>query len=246
MYHSNLIRRWLREAVEDAKLDAAHLPKLKWHNLRETFGSMAIRDGADVVFLSRQLGHANPSITLAITRICSTRRGKRRRTGRCCPRDTETVWKQQPGTDGETTRELERELGLIAGEDGSRQPASRYRNAFKAEGRGFESRRPLASEGCATARPSSFVSDLAEAPKRPVCHIDATRRRRLDAPPVLARPKERRLVVTPEGMTAGTATRRRAPSLNLLRSPVESLLVPSKQARRCGRTEIPGDIRRRA
>jgi hypothetical protein len=35
-------------------------------DLRHTFASILIREGADVVFVSRQLGHANPSITLRI------------------------------------------------------------------------------------------------------------------------------------------------------------------------------------
>jgi hypothetical protein len=36
------------------------------HDLRHTFASILIREGADVVFVARQLGHANPSITLKV------------------------------------------------------------------------------------------------------------------------------------------------------------------------------------
>ena len=36
------------------------------HVLRHTFASILIDQGHDVVFVSRQLGHANPSITLKV------------------------------------------------------------------------------------------------------------------------------------------------------------------------------------
>lgn len=41
-------------------------PKLRTHDLRHTFASMLISAGADVVTVSRQLGHASPDITLRI------------------------------------------------------------------------------------------------------------------------------------------------------------------------------------
>jgi integrase len=40
--------------------------RLVLHSLRHTFASMLIAAGLNVVFVSRQLGHANPSITLRI------------------------------------------------------------------------------------------------------------------------------------------------------------------------------------
>jgi integrase len=40
--------------------------RLRTHDLRHTFASILIREGADVVFVCRQLGHANPSITSRI------------------------------------------------------------------------------------------------------------------------------------------------------------------------------------
>jgi integrase len=36
------------------------------HDLRHCFASMLIAAGADVVFVARQLGHANPAITLRV------------------------------------------------------------------------------------------------------------------------------------------------------------------------------------
>jgi integrase len=38
--------------------------KLVFHDLRATFASLLIAHGGDVVFVSRQLGHASPEITL--------------------------------------------------------------------------------------------------------------------------------------------------------------------------------------
>ena len=35
------------------------------HSLRHTFASLLIANGLNVVFVSRQLGHANPTVTLS-------------------------------------------------------------------------------------------------------------------------------------------------------------------------------------
>jgi integrase len=53
-----------RKAVEAADL---HAPgKLIVYSLRHSFASLLIAKGLNVVFVSRQLGHANPAITLKI------------------------------------------------------------------------------------------------------------------------------------------------------------------------------------
>ena len=55
------------QAVRDAKLDTVpgkRRPTL--HVLRHTFASMLIAEGLDVAFVSRQLGHAKPSMTLDV------------------------------------------------------------------------------------------------------------------------------------------------------------------------------------
>jgi integrase len=53
-----------RRAVNAAEL---HAPgKLILHSLRHTFASFLIASGLDVVFVSRQLGHAHPGITLEV------------------------------------------------------------------------------------------------------------------------------------------------------------------------------------
>ncbi len=59
--HRNIVRRGLEKALE-----AASLPDLTWHDLRHVAASMLIAEGASVAYVSRVLGHANPSITLSI------------------------------------------------------------------------------------------------------------------------------------------------------------------------------------
>jgi len=60
---SNVVRRGLHEAVTRAKLKGS---RPRWHDLRHTYASLLISQGADVVFVSRQLGHASPDITLRV------------------------------------------------------------------------------------------------------------------------------------------------------------------------------------
>jgi integrase len=64
--HRNVERRGLDAAAEKCGLNEGDLPKLWLHDLRSTFASMLIAAGADVVFVSRQLGHASPEITLRV------------------------------------------------------------------------------------------------------------------------------------------------------------------------------------
>jgi integrase len=53
-----------RRAVKAAGL---HAPgKLTLHSLRHGFASLLIANGLNVVYVSRQLGHANPSVTLGV------------------------------------------------------------------------------------------------------------------------------------------------------------------------------------
>ncbi len=62
----NVSRRGLDKALERAGLAGDGRPRLRFHDLRHTFASLLVAQGADVVFVSRQLGHANPSITLSV------------------------------------------------------------------------------------------------------------------------------------------------------------------------------------
>ena len=60
------VSRAFERVAKAAGLDADGKERPTFHDLRHSFASMLIAGGADVVFLSRQLGHANPAITLSI------------------------------------------------------------------------------------------------------------------------------------------------------------------------------------
>ncbi len=64
--YRNLAQRGLTKAADRAGLNGDGQPTLTLHDLRHTFGSHLVRQGADVVTVSRQMGHARPSITLDV------------------------------------------------------------------------------------------------------------------------------------------------------------------------------------
>jgi integrase len=66
MHYRNVNRRGLADVAERAGLNGADRPNLRFHDLRHTFASLLIAEGANVVFVSRQLGHASPDITLKV------------------------------------------------------------------------------------------------------------------------------------------------------------------------------------
>jgi integrase len=59
---SHLVNRGLKKALERAKISKS----IRWHDLRHTFASIMIGQGSDVAFVSRQLGHSSPVVTLKI------------------------------------------------------------------------------------------------------------------------------------------------------------------------------------
>jgi integrase len=61
MHYRNCTRRGLDVAVEAAGPDG-----LRFHDLRHTFASLLIAQGSNVVFVSRQLGHSSPQVTLTV------------------------------------------------------------------------------------------------------------------------------------------------------------------------------------
>jgi integrase len=61
MQRRNCARRGLDKALE-----TTGLPHLSWHDLRHVAASALIAEGASVPYVSRVLGHANPSITLSV------------------------------------------------------------------------------------------------------------------------------------------------------------------------------------
>jgi integrase len=64
MHYRNIVRRGLDPAMEAAGLAGEGRPRLRWHDLRHCFASILISQGHDVVFVSRQCGHASTSVTL--------------------------------------------------------------------------------------------------------------------------------------------------------------------------------------
>jgi integrase len=62
----NAVRRGLGRAAREGGLEGADRPKLRFHDLRHTFASLLVAQGHNVVFVSRQLGHASPTITLGV------------------------------------------------------------------------------------------------------------------------------------------------------------------------------------
>jgi integrase len=58
--------RALDAAAKRAKLNGEGIAKQRWHDLRHSAASLLISEGLNVVYVSRALGHANPSITLNV------------------------------------------------------------------------------------------------------------------------------------------------------------------------------------
>lgn len=61
LLHYNVLRRCFFPALE-----AAELPKIRFHDLRHTFASHLIEQGESIVYISNQLGHSKVSTTLDI------------------------------------------------------------------------------------------------------------------------------------------------------------------------------------
>jgi len=59
LYWRNVARRALQPALRNAGLE-----HLRWHDLRHTFASLLISGGANIVYVSRQMGHGSSDITL--------------------------------------------------------------------------------------------------------------------------------------------------------------------------------------
>lgn len=59
-------RRALGRAKKRTNLDAGDRSPVRLHDLRHTFASLLVAQGANVVFVSRQLGHSSPDITLRV------------------------------------------------------------------------------------------------------------------------------------------------------------------------------------
>jgi integrase len=62
-------------------LEQAGLQSVRWHDLRHTFASLLIAGGANITFISRQLGHTSSQITLGVYAHLLDREEQARRTG---------------------------------------------------------------------------------------------------------------------------------------------------------------------
>jgi integrase len=58
---ANISRRALKPALKKAGIEP-----LRWHDLRHCFASLLIAGGANITFVSRQLGHSRSDITLSV------------------------------------------------------------------------------------------------------------------------------------------------------------------------------------
>ena len=66
LYWRTVSRQGLELAVERAGLSGEGRPRLRFHDLRHSYASLLIAGGGNVVFVSRQLGHADAAITLRV------------------------------------------------------------------------------------------------------------------------------------------------------------------------------------
>jgi integrase len=66
LHFRNVARRALDPAMDAAGLTGEGRGHLRWHDLRHCFASILISQGHDVVYVSRQLGHSSPSVTLDV------------------------------------------------------------------------------------------------------------------------------------------------------------------------------------
>jgi integrase len=71
----NIGARALKPALEKAGLQP-----VRWHDLRHTFASLLIAGGANITFVSRQLGHTSSQITLGVYAHVLDREEQARRT----------------------------------------------------------------------------------------------------------------------------------------------------------------------
>ena len=156
MQASNVRRRGLEKAVSDAGLNGEGRPRLRFHDLRHSFASLLIAEGCDVVFVSRQLGHANPSITLSIYATSSANCSRPRRQGTRCRRPLARSWNTPLARGGYWRRLRPRSKWLSYG---SWRPAAsgfdRTGRPYKQEVAGSSPAPPISRSSCLFARPAN-------------------------------------------------------------------------------------------
>ena len=132
LHYRNLSRRGLEAAALRAGLVGEGRPRLRFHDLRHSFASLLISEGLDVVFVSRQLGHADASHHAQGVRA-PLRSGAARRSG--AGRFGGPVWNNL----GTHRWRRTAKRGCCGGRSGGRNPAflhERRLAAFRASGLG--------------------------------------------------------------------------------------------------------------
>ncbi len=61
MNYSNMVKRHFVPALE-----AAALPKIRFHDLRHTYASLLIEQSKNFKYIQTQLGHSSPTVTLNV------------------------------------------------------------------------------------------------------------------------------------------------------------------------------------
>jgi len=64
--HYRTLAGRFQSTLKRAGLNSEGRPKVRWHDLRHTAASLLFGEGLNVVYVSRQLGHSDPSITLRV------------------------------------------------------------------------------------------------------------------------------------------------------------------------------------
>jgi integrase len=59
--YSNMVRRHYHPALE-----AAGLPRIRFHDLRHTYASQMISHGENIKYIQSQLGHSSHTVTLNV------------------------------------------------------------------------------------------------------------------------------------------------------------------------------------
>ena len=74
-FSKTFVRRLRKEAFAD-------LPTIRLHDLRHTWATLALEAGVYVAVVSKQLGHASPTITWSVYQHVQGNAGERCREGR--------------------------------------------------------------------------------------------------------------------------------------------------------------------
>ena len=101
--HSSAVVRALAAAAKSARLNEDGRPKLHWHSLRHTAAALWIASQAEAEYVSRQLGHANSTITRNVYGHVFDRRREAERVRDAQDAALGNNWVTNGGKSGKTT-----------------------------------------------------------------------------------------------------------------------------------------------